>query len=260
VLFGEKTSLEDVLGPIAQQHAADLYLPSGEISDTLLYQMAQLGAEDGRPIAVLCFSDCDPSGWQMPISIGRKLQALRDLHFPQLEFAVRRVALTPDHVRAYGLPDSPLKETERRAGEWKQAMDVEQTEIDALAALQPELLRRLALDAIAPLYDGTLEARVARARTEWLERAQVRLETQVDQEKLERLRADAEAKLATLGEEIDAINEALRDETGDDIELPEPVIPSPDLNGHLAAKPLIDSGWSWVEQTLALKASKAYRE
>jgi hypothetical protein len=33
VIFGEKTSLEDVLGPIASRFEADLYLPSGEISD-----------------------------------------------------------------------------------------------------------------------------------------------------------------------------------------------------------------------------------
>ena len=74
VFFGEKTSLEDVLAPIARDCAVDLYLPAGEISDTMLHQMAEVGAADGRPMVVLCFSDCDPAGWQMPISIGRKLQ------------------------------------------------------------------------------------------------------------------------------------------------------------------------------------------
>ena len=115
VLFGEKTSLEDVLAPIADEHEADLYLPAGEISDTLLYQMAKVGAEDGRPMVVLCFSDCDPAGWQMPISIGRKLQAFQALEFPELDFQVHRVALTPDHVREYGLPSTPLKD-DRAAG------------------------------------------------------------------------------------------------------------------------------------------------
>ncbi|HEY3034415.1 MAG TPA: hypothetical protein VGJ54_07135, partial [Streptosporangiaceae bacterium] len=75
VMFGEKSSLEDVLAPIAQRYHADLYLPTGEISDTLLFQMARIGAQDGRPMVVLCFSDADPAGWQMPISIARKLQA-----------------------------------------------------------------------------------------------------------------------------------------------------------------------------------------
>src|SRR5262249_46175104 len=38
-IFGEKTSLEDVLLPIARRFEADLYLPAGEISDSLLFRM-----------------------------------------------------------------------------------------------------------------------------------------------------------------------------------------------------------------------------
>jgi hypothetical protein len=64
VLFGEKSSLADVLGPLALAYEADLYLPTGEISDTLMYRMATTGARDGRPMVVLCFSDADPAGWQ----------------------------------------------------------------------------------------------------------------------------------------------------------------------------------------------------
>jgi hypothetical protein len=95
VIFGEKTSLEPVLAPIAAGPEADLYLPSGDISDTLLYRIAKTGAEDGRRVIVLTLSDCDPSGWQMPIVIGHKLRAFRDSLFPDLAFVVRRVALTP---------------------------------------------------------------------------------------------------------------------------------------------------------------------
>jgi hypothetical protein len=35
----------------------------------------------------------------------------------------------------FGLPSTPLKTTEKRAGDWLAAMRCEQTEIDALAAL-----------------------------------------------------------------------------------------------------------------------------
>lgn len=35
-IFGEKSSLEDVVLPIASRNEADLYLPTGEISDTLV--------------------------------------------------------------------------------------------------------------------------------------------------------------------------------------------------------------------------------
>jgi hypothetical protein len=130
---------------------------------------------------------------------------------------------------------------------------------ETLAALNPELLRQIAADAVTPFYDDTLKRRVNTARLEWLEQAQQRLDEQIDQQQLERLRAEATAKLDTLRDEIEAVNEALRAETGDDFELPPIIVPQPELDGH-DGLPLIDSGWSWVEQTLALKASRAYRD
>ena len=82
-IFGEKSSLEDVVLPIAEQFEGDLYLPTGEISDTLVYQIAKEANEDGRPLMMFTLSDCDPAGHQMPVSIARKLQAFRDLFFPR---------------------------------------------------------------------------------------------------------------------------------------------------------------------------------
>jgi hypothetical protein len=257
VLYGEKTSLEDVLGPIAEQRHADLYLPSGELSDTYLYLIAKEGAEDGRPVIVFAISDCDPAGWQMPISIGRKLQALKALQYPTFEFQVRPVALLPDQVREYRLPSTPLKETERRADRWRAAMGVQQTEIDALAALQPELLDRIVRKAINPFFDASLDRRVKAARDEWLAHAQARLEEQLDPDELQRIKTEAAEKLGQLREEIDAIADALHVDIYD-FDLPEIVIPEPKLPGSLDGLPLIDSTWEWVEQTVRLKASKAY--
>ena len=140
-LVGEKSSLADILGPLADRYDADLFLPTGEISDTQIYLMARAAEDDGRPLVVLYFADCDPAGWQMGISVSRKLQALKILLPEMPDFEVHRVALTPAQVREYGLPSTPLKATEKRADPWRAAMGVEQTEIDALASLGPELLR-----------------------------------------------------------------------------------------------------------------------
>ena len=164
-IFGEKGSLEEVLLPLAIEYEADLYLPSGEISNSLLYRMAKDAAEDGRPLVVFTVSDCDPAGWQMPVSIGRKLQALRDLLFPDLQFEVVPVALTVEQVRELGLPSTPLKETEKRADRWRAAFGIEQTEIDALATLRPDVLREIVDRAFDPYFDQTLRERVSDART-----------------------------------------------------------------------------------------------
>jgi hypothetical protein len=258
VFFGEKTSLDDILTPVARECSADLYLPAGEISDTMLHTMAQTGAQDGRPIVVLCFSDCDPSGWQMPISIGRKLQAFKALLFPDLEFQVRRVALTPEQVRQHGLPSTPLKSTERRADKWQEAMGVAQTEIDALAALQPALLRRIARDAIKPFYDATLAHRCATAQAEWRDACQEAVDEQTDQERLDEIAAQAEALLEPVREQIKALEEQVRIDTTD-YELPaRPDMPEPELTVEPDGKPLVDSAWPWAEQSRRLIASKAY--
>jgi hypothetical protein len=258
-IFGEKTSLEDVLLPIARRVQADLYLPAGEISDSLLYRMAKDGAADGRPMVVLVLADCDPAGHQMAVSIGRKLQAFRDLCFPHLEFEVVPVALTVEQVRDLGLPSTPLKETERRADKWREAFGVEQTEIDALATLRPRVLEEIVTDAIEPYYDASLAGRVADARREWQAAAQRLLEEQIDGDALAALRDHAASRLAELEAEVDSINEQLRMATADHFELPAIDIPAAVVDEELARQAsLISSTWPWAEVTRTLISRKAY--
>jgi hypothetical protein len=258
VLVGEKSSLDDVLSPIAEAHEADLYLPTGDISDTMIYQIAKIGAEDGRPMRVVYFSDCDPSGWNMGIVISHKLRAFKILHFPDLEFEVHRAALTPDQVRRFDLPSSPLKATEKRADKWRAAMGVAQTEIDALATLRPELLDQVARETLAPFYDYDLAARVSEAYHEWVDTAIGIINDSLDSQQLSRIRAEAVEKLEAMREQVDAFNDALRLDV-DDYDLPEIVIPQTEPTVGLVPEPLYDSDWSFGEAALKLIESRAYR-
>ena len=158
------------------------------------------------------------------------------------------------------MPSTPLKESERRADSWKAAMGVEQTEIDALATLNPDLLRQIVLKATRPFYDPGLDDRVREARREWEQRAGQVLEREIGQEQLERLRLDAEAKLDDLTAEIEALNDALRVDEIEGIDLPDiPDIPAAKVDGSDGKpSPLIDSGWSFAEQSRRLKAYRAY--
>lgn len=175
-LIAEKSSVGDVLRPLAERYGADLILPVGEATDTMVYEMAVRAVQDGRPLVVLYFSDFDPAGHQMPISVSRKLQALRDLYFPTLDARVIPAALTFEQVVDLALPSTPLKETESRADHWKEHWGRGQTEIDALAALRPRVLREIAEAAIAPFYDHTLAKRHAEHDREWNSRAKAWLE------------------------------------------------------------------------------------
>lgn len=223
----------------------------------MLYCMAD--SYDGRELIVLCFSDCDPAGWQMPISIARKLQALKALEFSELEFRVFRVALTAEQVELYGLPTTPIKETEKRADKWREAMGVEQTEIDSLLT-DRSLFRQIARDAIAPFYDVSLHRRVKEAKSKWLEEAQEAVEAGFEEDDVrQELLEQAEEQLEAMREKIEKLNREMQLDPGD-VELPPiPDIPKPEVSG-VVGKPLIDSDWSFAAQCRALKRSRSYEE
>ena len=76
-----KSSLSEVLKPFAERHGADLFIATGELSERRAYEMARDAVRDGRKLVVLTFFDFDPSGYQMPVSIGVKLMAQKVLRF-----------------------------------------------------------------------------------------------------------------------------------------------------------------------------------
>ncbi|HWB35960.1 MAG TPA: hypothetical protein VHA75_08045 [Rugosimonospora sp.] len=257
VWVGEKSSLGAVLAPIAREFEIDVYLPTGNISDTMVYRIAKEGSADGRPLVVQYFADADPAGWGMATEIAHKLRAFSILHFPDLDYQVHRVALTPRQVREFGLPSTPLKPTEKRAGAWFEAFGVEQTEIDALATLRPELLARLAREAVAPFRDSDLDRRVAAAREEWFGRALVVIDDSLDAERLGRIRVEAAAKLDEMRQQIAELNAALRIDV-DDFDLPPISIPEARTLGS-EPQPLYSSRWSLADASRRLIASRTYK-
>jgi hypothetical protein len=248
-IFGEKSSLADIVKPIAQSLEADLYLPQGEISDTQVHQIARDANADGRPLVVFTLSDCDPAGHQMPISIARKLQAFKDQFFRRLEFEVVPIALTVEQVEAENLPSAPLKETERRADRWRDAFGIDQTEIDALTTpARRSILERFIRQAW----------RVAEAKAEWNTAAQEAIAEQIDPEHLEQIRDEASAKLEELRESIERINEQLALAAGDHFELPDIDVPEPEVELDPDRQALVSFEHDWVRASRALIKHKAY--
>ena len=245
-----------MLGSLAHGYDADLYLPSGELSDTQIHRMAKVGAEDGREMAVLVFADCDPAGYQMLVSIGHKLRALKESLYPSLSFRVLAPALTVEQVKELALPSTPLKETELRAEGWRERYGVEQTEIDALATLRPNMLREIVHEAVEPFFDSTLARRTDEARREWQSQAQARFDEQVNPEWLAELRARAELDLEALREKLQQIEVGI-DDLG--VKLPAFRVPEP-VAGDLEPPALVSSDMSLLDAIRALRARKRYAE
>jgi hypothetical protein len=245
--FEARQAFHSVLFPIARAKQADLYLPAGEISDTLLYRIAKDANADCRPLVLFTVADCDPAGHQMPVSIGRKLQAFKDLLFPKLRFEVVPVALTVEQVGELGLPST----------RWREAFGVEQTEIDALATLQPNVLREIVEDAFDPYFDFTLEDRVNAARNEWMKRAQEAIDEQLDAEVLAALREEAAGRLSELEAAITEINERLQ-LAADRFMLPVIEVPTPEIDENSPRQALVGLNDTWEAATRALIQRKAY--
>jgi hypothetical protein len=219
--FGEKSSLAPVLRPAAQLYHANMYLCAGEISDTLILHMAKDAAADPlkRPLAVVTFSDFDPSGRQMPVSIAWKLMAHRVKDFPSLNFKVVPASLTIEQVIDLQLPVTMVKRGDKRAEKWEAVYGERlraagltmrdpdspgrfapaQVEIDALAALRPDTLADIARRAIAGVYyDPTLQRRSSHAQSGWRVEAQTAIERQIDPAHFAEVKVDAEDALDRL--------------------------------------------------------------
>ena len=254
ILIGEKMSLRPVLLPIAQEVGGELLLPTGEPSDTMIHELVSRCSRDLRPSVVLYFSDFDPSGRQMTVSVSRKLQALRDLLYPKLDIQLHQVALTLEQVKELGLPSTPLKATEQRASRWREFMEHEQTEIDALAALDPDALTAIAREAIQPYYDSTLAERTHEAELDW----QAECEELLDSDPAyANARTQIELSLELIQQHVQKL-EQLQDHTGAllaDIQPPPIELPSAE-NDTPGPEPLFDSQADFATASRRLRRHK----
>ena len=204
-------------------------------------------------------TDCDPSGWQMLISIARKLQALQDMLFPGLRWEIVQVALTPEQVGELDLAQEPIKAGDKRAQKWKAAFGVDQTELDALTT--PEMtergiLRQMLDEAIAPYLDAGLDRRVAQAKSKWYRQAVAAVDEQIDAEEVERVRGEVEHLQQQLESAKDDLREACAGIELPEVKVPEPKIDVDRLDDERQAVIRFDT--DWVTATKILIDRKRY--
>ena len=89
----------------------------------------------------------------MPTSVARKIEF--ELHRQNigLDIQVRPIALTHEQCIEYGLPRTPIKETEQRSGTFEARFGEGATELDALEALHPGFLHEIVKTEIRRYWD-----------------------------------------------------------------------------------------------------------
>jgi hypothetical protein len=188
----EKSTMEDILGPLCRELGVNLKTGKGIESITnavaLLRRAEQYAT--GR-VHVLYVADFDSAGVTMPVSVSRQAQFWAETlsHDGSLtagHVTVERLALTAAQVEQYSLPPAP---------------DTGATELDALEALHPGVLETIVRDAVEACRDDDLAERLRDAEADADEIAQAVWEDAA---------ADLAEAAAALQEEANAILDEIR--------------------------------------------------
>ena len=258
IFAGEKSSLAPVVAPIANRMNAAMVFPTGEMSDGLIWQMVQAINQFDRPAVVFYLSDFDPSGFSMPKNVARKLQAMTTLGHLGEDVTVHATCLTLDQCIELNLPSTPIKATDKRAAKWTAATGRQQTEIDALAALNPEALQQILLADAEPYFDKTLRTRWFQAKSEFEAEQTADLQERIGAEEMAAMRDTMSEKLETIQAEMDALADAASIDA-DQYDVPDFAPPEAEMPSDLPATDLLlDPEEDWITQTQRLAARKHF--
>lgn len=196
----------------------------------------------------------------MCVSFARKAQALIHLRYPSVRLRVHPIGLTPDQSQEWGLPSTPLKDTEKRARDWIAAMGTEQTEIDAAIARAPAQLEAVIAEACLTYFDTGLQDRIRENVWQWYGDAKQALTEQLGEEMLSELHSQLGEKLSEIREKVAELYDLAKvDAVELGVKLPSVPAVLTGLKVGQGLPPLIDTIEGFVETTLRLKARKAYR-
>lgn len=154
-IWTEKDALRGVIAPITHAHDVTLLVVRGQVSRTAIYESYQRFAkkiEDGKECRLYYFGDFDPSGLSIYHSLVDRLESFGP-YGEKIFF--RRVALMPEQIAAYNLPQDPAKQSDPNYKKFVAEYGDNVVELDALP---PDALRGLIQKHIEMNIDGELLA------------------------------------------------------------------------------------------------------
>jgi hypothetical protein len=142
-LWAEKSTVDDVLIPLAESYGLNVVSGAGEQTSFACRDLVDRAEASERPVRILYLSDFDPGGMSMPVAAARKIEhEIRRRRLDDLDVQVRPVVLTHEQCVEYALPRTPLKEGEVRKAQFEKRYGEGATELDALEALHRDCCAR----------------------------------------------------------------------------------------------------------------------
>jgi hypothetical protein len=163
----EKSTMNEVLLPLKQEYGINVATFIGEVSATACKNLVDRAIESGRPVRILHVTDFDPAGRDMPISAAVKIDFFARQSGVDLDIRLEHVALTPEQCIQYQLPRTPIKVTETRAAGFEAQYGTGATELDALEALYPGVLREILVEHVERYRDDDIDEEVEGAIEEY---------------------------------------------------------------------------------------------
>jgi hypothetical protein len=165
-VWAEKSTMKDVLMPLARSRNFTLVAGVGDLSLTHCHWLVERALAHGKPVRLLYISDFDPSGSRMPVGVARKIEHMvrRDKH--DLDIRLEPLVLTREQVERYRLPRIPIKDTDKGKKQFEERFGEGAVELDALEALHPGELARIVTEAIGRYRRPTWQAQEENRRIE----------------------------------------------------------------------------------------------
>ena len=148
----EKDALSSIIENAIFAYCTRLNIIRGQVSATHLEQMSQrfdAATMRGQRSVLLHCGDLDPTGVAIPKAIQRNLEARHGV-----EVEVRHIALRPEHIVRYGLPNSidSVKQTDPNYQAWLSEFGPGQSAVE-LDALHPDALATILREELNATYD-----------------------------------------------------------------------------------------------------------
>jgi hypothetical protein len=166
-IWAEKTTVADVLDPLAREYRLNLVMGAGDMSLTRCHEFIERTRRSGRPVRILYVSDFDHQGHNMPVGVARKFEFLNYARNLGLDIRLMPIVLTHEQCIEYRLPRIPIKDTVKGKARFEERFGEGATELDALEALHPGELRRILIGHIERYHDRTIDTRVGEAVAEF---------------------------------------------------------------------------------------------
>jgi hypothetical protein len=159
----EKSTQNDVVLPLGVRYGVNVCTFQGEVSATACENLIRRAIASGRPVRIHYLSDFDPAGRSMPVAAAVKIDFFAKKSGRELDIRLEPVALTEAQCIEYELPRTPIKEMELRAVKFEAQFGGGATELDALEAKHPGVLRQILIEHIERYYDADLDEAVSEA-------------------------------------------------------------------------------------------------